>query len=157
MSSQLVYPHIMKNARRERGKHKTWLCGTHLAHDLRLTALLAVNWVILGGGFLSSKISIWTHYRLWLRLRPPPKQKPKPLGTKAVKELRQEEMSEWCYAAQTFKMQTTVQMIRNLSTHRVSCWWVSSRCFSLRLHEKQDCTHIKNECSHDTVPPTSTQ
>lgn len=72
-----------------------------LAHDLNLSALLAVKGVILGGGLLSSKISIWTHYRLWLQLRPPWAEA-EPLEAKAVKEeKRLEEMSEWCYMAQS--------------------------------------------------------
>ena len=82
-------------------KDKTGICGTHLAHDLSLAALLAEKGVILGGGLLSSKISIWTHYRLWLQLRPPWAEA-EPLGAKAVKESKRlEEKSEWCYIAQS--------------------------------------------------------
>lgn len=57
---------------------------------------------ILGGGFISPKISIWTYYRLWLQLRPP-QAEAEPLGAKAVKEQKRlEEMSEWCYTAKSY-------------------------------------------------------
>ncbi len=77
------------------------ICVTHSTHDLSLSALLAVKGVILGGGLLSSKISIWTHYRLWLQLRSS-RAEAEPLGAKAVKEQKRlEEMFEWCYIAQS--------------------------------------------------------
>lgn len=79
------------------------MCYTQ-AGDLQSpwSVLLAVEREILGGGALSSKSSIWAHYRLWLQLRPPRAQA-EPLGAKAVKEQEEIARNVWMvlYSAQS--------------------------------------------------------